>query len=200
MTSENTLDYSRYFWQGEKVRLRPLCAEDAQQSFVGSLDSPARQFLQLGIELPTSAELQKAFLEKYVGCQDTGGEIMFAIETLEGTSVGGISLHGRDEKNGVFSFGIVLGREHRGKGYAGEALRILLKYGFWERRYQKCNSACAHTNHASIALHKRVGFVEEGRRRRQFFFNGEYCDEVLFGMTREEFDKSVAESKYCPSH
>ncbi|MFO7711988.1 MAG: GNAT family protein [Dehalococcoidia bacterium] len=200
MTSENTLDYSRYFWQGKKIRLRPMRAEDAEQTFLSSLDSPARQFLQLGIELPTSTELQKSFLEKYAGCKDTGGEVMFTIETLEGTNVGGISLHGRDEKNGVFSFGIVLGREHRGEGYAEEALRILLKYGFRERRYQKCNSACAHTNDASIALHKKVGFVEEGRRRRQFFFGGEYHDEVLFGITREEFDKSVAESKYCPSH
>jgi len=188
MTSENTLDYSRYFWQGKKIRLRPMRAEDAEQTFISSLDSPARQFLQLGIELPTSTELQKSFLEKYAGCKDTGGEVMFTIETLEGTNVGGISLHGRDEKNGVFSFGIVLGREHRGEGYAEEALRILLKYGFWERRYQKCNSACAHTNDASIALHKKVGFVEEGRRRRQFFFGGEHHDEVLFGMTREEFD------------
>ena len=188
MTTEASLDYSRYFWQGEKIRLRPMRAEDAEQTFISSLDSPARQFLQLGIELPTSTDLQKSFLEKYVGCQDTGGEVMFTIETIEGANVGGISLHGRDEKNGVFSFGIILGRDHRGKGYAEEALRILLKYGFWERRYQKCNSACAQTNDASIALHKKVGFVEEGRRRRQFFLGGEYHDEVLFGMTREEFD------------
>lgn len=193
MNAEAAFDYSRYFWQGEKIRLRPMRAEDAEQSFVSSLDSQARQFLQLGIELPTSTELQKSFLEKYVGCQDTGGEIMFTIETLEGTHVGGISLHGRDEKNGVFSFGIVVGREHRGKGYAEEALGILLKYGFWERRYQKCTSGCAHTNDASIGLHRKVGFVEEGRRRRQMFFNGQYHDEVLFGMTREEFD--AAEGK-----
>ena len=53
-----------------------------------------------------------------------------------------------------------------------------------------CNSACLHTNEASIRLHKKLGFLEEGRRRRQVFFNGEYHDEILFGMTREEFDAS----------
>jgi RimJ/RimL family protein N-acetyltransferase len=188
MVTEAALDYSRYFWQGEKIRLRPMRLEDAGQRFIDSLDSPARQVLQTGIELPTSVELQKAFLEKYVGCNDVDGVIMFAVETLEGVNVGGIALHSRDDKNGLFSFGIVIGREHRGKRYAEEAVRILLKYGFWERRYQKCNSACVHTNEASIALHRRLGFVEEGRRRRQSFFNGEYYDDVLFGMTREEFD------------
>jgi RimJ/RimL family protein N-acetyltransferase len=186
--TQAALDYSRYFWQGDKVRLRPMRLEDAEQRYIDSLDSPARQVLQLGIELPTLVALQRASLEKYVGCQDAGGVILFTIENLEGLYVGGISLHSRDEKNGLFSFGIVIGREHREKGYAEEAARILLRYGFWERRYQKCNSGCVHTNEASIALHKKLGFIEEGRRRRGVFFNGRYYDELLFGMTREEFD------------
>ena len=57
---DTTLDYSRYFWQGEKVRLRPLRIEDAEQGFIDSFDSPSRQFLELGIELPTSIELQSS--------------------------------------------------------------------------------------------------------------------------------------------
>ena len=188
MMTETVLDYSHYFWQGEKVRLRPLRTEDAEQSFTDSLDSPSRQLLQLGIELPTSVELQRSSLEKYVGCRDADGVIVFITENVEGLNVGGISLHSRHEKNGLFSFGIVISREHRRKGYAEDAIRILLKYGFWERRYQKCNSACAHTNDGSIALHRKLGFIEEGRRRRELFCNGKYYDDILFGMTREEFD------------
>jgi RimJ/RimL family protein N-acetyltransferase len=185
---DTAVDYSHYFWQGEQVRLRPLRIEDAEQSFMNSLDSPSRQVLQLGIELPTSVEILKSSLEKYVGCKDADGVIVFVIENREGVNVGGISLHSRDQKNGTFSFGIVIDRGHRSKGYAEDAVRILLRYGFWERRYQKCNSACVHTNEASIKLHNKLGFVEEGRRRRQVFFNGEYYDDVLFGLTREEFD------------
>lgn len=185
---DTTLDYSRYFWQGEKARLRPLRAEDAEQHFINGLDSPARQVLQLGIELPTSVELLKGSLEKYFGCKDAGGIILFVIESLEGKNVGGLSLHSRDEKNGTFSFGVVISRAYWGQGYATDAVRLLLRYGFWERRYQKCDSACVHTNAGSIKLHRKLGFVEEGRRRRQTFFNGEYYDTILFGLTREEFD------------
>ena len=188
LMTESALDYSRYFWQGARVRLRPLRMEDAEQSFADSLDSPSRQLLQLGTELPTSIELQRSSLEKYVGCKETDGVILFAIESLGGCQVGGVSLHSRDDRNGRFSFGIIIGRDHRRKGYAEEAVRILLRYGFWERRYQKCNSACAHTNEGSIALHRKLGFVEEGRRRRQLFFHGQYHDDILFGMTPEEFD------------
>ena len=185
---ETTLDYSRYFWQAEKVRLRPLRLEDAEGGFIGSLDSPSRRDLQLGIELPTSLEGMKSALEKLVDCKDADGIIIFTIETLNGENVGGISYHSRDRKNGVFSFGIGIDRPHRKKGYAEDAVQILLRYGFRERRYQKCNSACVHTNVASIALHTKLGFIEEGRVRRRWFYDGQYHDDVLFGMTVEEFE------------
>jgi RimJ/RimL family protein N-acetyltransferase len=185
---DRALDYSHYFWQGKKVRLRPLRTEDAERSFANSLDSPSRQLLQLGIELPTSVELLKVKLETYAGCKEADGVIVFTVENLDGVAVGGISLHSCDQKNGVFSFGIVTDRQHRGQGYAEEAVRILLKYGFWEKRYQKCNSACLHVNEASIRMHQKLGFIEEGRQRRVTFFNGEYYDSILFGMLREEFD------------
>ena len=182
------LDESRYFWKGEKVRLRPLRIEDAEQSFIDSLDSSSRQLLQLGIELPTSVEALRSFLEKYADCKDVDGIIIFGIENHAGNSVGGISLHSRNRKNGTFGFGVNVQREHRRKGYAEDAIRILLRYAFQERRYQKCNSACVDMNEASIQLHKKLGFVEEGRRRRSIFFNGEFHDDVLFGLTREEFE------------
>jgi RimJ/RimL family protein N-acetyltransferase len=44
------------------------------------------------------------------------------------------------------------------------------------------------TNDASVRLHKKLGFIEEGRRRRQFFLNGRYYDDLLFGLLREEFE------------
>jgi len=186
--SDPALDYSRYFWQGDRVRLRPLRLEDAEDSFVASLDSPSRQVLQLGIELPASVEALRKSLEKWVDCQDSSGVIVFAIESLVGEHVGGISYHSRDRRNGVFSFGVVVDRPHLRRGYAADAIRILLRYGFRERRYQKCNSACVHTNQASIALHRALGFAEEGRVRRRWFFGGQYHDEVLFGLTVEEFE------------
>jgi RimJ/RimL family protein N-acetyltransferase len=183
-----SIDYSRYFWQGELVRLRPLRLEDAEQSFLNSLDSISRRTFQYGIEFPTSVEKQTTILEKYVGCKNNDGVIVFIIENLEGEYIGSLSLHSLDEKNGTFSFGVYVDRNHRGKGYAGDAVRILLRFGFWERRYQKCNSGCLHTNQASIRMHQKLGFLEEGRRRRQVFIGGSYHDDVLFGLTLEEYD------------
>jgi RimJ/RimL family protein N-acetyltransferase len=143
-----------------------------------------------GIELPTTVELQKELLEKASVYKD-GGAIRFAMENLDGVMVGWATLHSRDPKNGTFGFGVAVYREYRGHGNAADAVRMLLKYGFWEQRYQKCNSACLDINEASIRLHEKLGFTEEGRIRRAAFFDGKYLDEVLFGMTREEFDERM---------
>jgi RimJ/RimL family protein N-acetyltransferase len=183
------MDYLKYFWQGDKVRLRPVSVDEAENVYKNSLDSPSRQFLQLGIELPKSINEIKEIMGKYADCKDVNGIIIFTIETLDGENVGGISYHTRNRKNGTFSIGLIIDAVHRRKGYAEDAARILLRYGFHERRYQKCNSGCVHTNEASIGFHKKLGFVEEGLRRRQFYMNGQYYDDLLFGLTREEFDE-----------
>ena len=187
------MNYADYFWQGDKVRLRPSGSDDWEQVYRESFDSPARQVLQLGIELPQSPEMAREAVEKYANCKDVDGVVIFAIEGVDGKTVGGISLHSRNRKNGTFGFGIVIYRPFRRKGYAKDAVSILLRYCFQERRYQKCNSACVHNNTASIALHKGLGFVKEGRRRRNLYFNGQYYDDILFGLTKEEFDKGAGE-------
>ena len=64
---------------------------------------------------------------------------------------------------------------------------MLLRYMFGERRYQKCNVAVLDYNTASLELHAKLGFVVEGRRRRAVFMGGRHHDEVLLGLTVEEF-------------
>ena len=111
------MDYSNYFWQGDKVRLRPVKVDDAEGVFADTLDSPARQVLQLGMELPPSVEAQREALEKYADCKDVNGVRLLAIETNGGEYVGGISMHTRNRKNGTFETGSRIYRAFRGRGY-----------------------------------------------------------------------------------
>lgn len=187
------MDYANYFWQGKLVRLRGMRVEDAEDAYSGRLDSSSRQLLQGGIELPESLEHIRESLAKYGNCRDIDGIVLFSITDSTDHLVGSLSLHSRDSKNGTFSFGVSVFAPFREKGYAADAVRLLLKYCFWEQRYQKCNSACLHNNPASIHLHQKLGFIQEGCRRRACFMNGEYYDEILFGLTREEYDASLLE-------
>ena len=62
---------------------------------------------------------------------------MFGIENSNGVFVGTANIHSRNEQAGTFSFAIRVFRTHRRNGYAKDAFRILLRYGFYELRYQR---------------------------------------------------------------
>lgn len=55
-------------------------------------------------------------------------------------------------------------------------------------RYQKVTVYIYSFNERSMKIHESLGFQCEGRIRRAVYTNGNYYDEVLYGMTSEEFD------------
>lgn len=101
--------------------------------------------------------------------------------------VGGISTGGVDKNAGVFTYGVTIGAEFQRRGYASEAVVLLLRYMFGERRFQKCDVSIYDYNTASLGLHEKLGFLMEGRRRRSHFFAGAYHDVILMGLTVEEY-------------
>ena len=179
--------YDGYFWQGEQVRLRPLTAADAEKKWREWTDSDARLLLEYGMDLPpVSFDAYREQLAPMLEFADTSKRISFGVETLDGEFVGWLNVV-PNERHGTFAFGISIFREYQRRGYAEEALRLLFRYMFYERRFQKCNSECLDINEGSIRLHLKLGFKEEGRRRRSVYVHGEYHDRILFGLLKEEF-------------
>ena len=184
----NKPDTNDYFWQGEKIRLRPMRKEDTDLWLAEDTDSEGIRTLNPGIELPKSVKDAEAFAERYADFNNSDERIMFSIETLDGELVGGINLTGIDQRHGTFYVGMRLYRPFRGKGYAMEAKTILLRYAFYELRLHKYNTRCLETNEAMIRHAQRLGCQEEGRIRECVFTNGRYYDDLLFGLTKEEFE------------
>jgi RimJ/RimL family protein N-acetyltransferase len=85
---------------------------------------------------------------------------------------------------------VAIRREHWRRGYAAEAIRLILRYYFDELRYQMANVEIHAFNEASLALHRKLGFQEEGRLRRTVYTEGKYFDQVILGITGEEFRQS----------
>lgn len=112
----------------------------------------------------------------------------FIIENMEGEVVGSINAHSVDNRMGTFSYGLGIYDKYRRKGYASEAVLLLLRFYFMELRMHKCNTAVYAFNEASLGLHDHLGFVREGMRREVYYTKGKYWDDVEFGMTRQEFE------------
>jgi len=107
---------------------------------------------------------------------------------LDEDLVGGINIHSMDRKNGTFETGTRIYHSFRGEGYGFEAKVLVLRYAFHELRFQKYNIRCLEINQPMIKHADRLGCQAEGRIRRHIYMNGRYYDELLFGLTREEFD------------
>ncbi|RXZ80432.1 N-acetyltransferase [Paenibacillaceae bacterium] len=181
------IDYSNYYWQDDEVRLRAIQAEDWESCYIGGFDTPASRFLQCAIELPPTVSEAKKFAEENADFSSTNRRIMFTIEHLNAESIGGINLNSIDERNGTFSIGIVIDKQYRGKGYGTRAMKILLKYAFFERRLNKFNDYVLEGNEGSAKMMKKLGCVQEGVRRQVWYINGQYLDSILFGLTKDEF-------------
>jgi RimJ/RimL family protein N-acetyltransferase len=162
--------------------------EDGAMWLAESTDSEAARFLNYGMDLPKSEQAAEAFARRYGEFNNSGERIMFSIETLDGDLVGGINIHSMDRKNGTFETGTRIYRPWRGQGYGLEAKRIVLRYAFQELRFQKYNIRCMSNNEPMIRHAKRLGCQEEGRIRRHIYTDGRYYDELIFGLTKEEFE------------
>lgn len=179
----------RYYWQGEHIRLRPMHVDDVALWLAEERsDSEAVRMLNAGMDLPKSEQDARAFAERYAEFNHRHERIMFSIETLDGELVGGINIHSMNQRNGTFETGTRIYSAYRGRGYGFEAKLLVLRYAFHELRFQKYNIRCLESNQPMIDHAARLGCQPEGRIRRHNYTNGRYYDDLLFGLTREEFD------------
>lgn len=99
------------------------------------------------------------------------------------TFVGGVGLrlemdHQRAE------LGYWIGVPHWGNGYATEAARALLQYGFDELKLNRVYASHVPNNPASGRILLKVGMKQEGYLRGHILKWGEYQDLVLYGMVK----------------
>jgi RimJ/RimL family protein N-acetyltransferase len=192
--SMKQISYENYFWQNELVRLRPWEFDDWEDSYASLFDSEGRFLLQEEVELPPRIATWQEKSKKWAESGADAGRTMFAIDALEGKTVGAPNLNSVDERNGTFGIGIQILTGERGKGYGTAAMQILLKYAFLERRLNKFNSGCVEGNSASAKMHEKLGCEREGVRKQMYYSKGRYFDWWLYGLAKENYLKRLSKS------
>jgi len=172
-------------FQGELVRLRAVRESDWERYLADSESDSEAARLHSQIEIVSGEAVRTWLREK--AAQTQGDERTWAIETLDGELVGSINTGRCDARNGTFSYGLGIFREYWRRGYGRDAIRILLRVFFQELGYQKVNVAVYAFNAASQELHAQLGFSLEGQQRRMVYSGGRHHDELLYGLTAEEF-------------
>jgi RimJ/RimL family protein N-acetyltransferase len=128
-------------------------------------------------------DIPEAKLEK-VMLKDT---IFFIIEKKDETKVGHIGgwMYGRI----CMEIGFALVPSERGKGYGTEAIKMMVDYLFLEKDIARVQAPAATGNIASQKALEKAGFSKEGLMRKLWFARGEYVDQYLYSILREEWNE-----------
>jgi RimJ/RimL family protein N-acetyltransferase len=173
------------FWTGTRVRLRGIEPEDWTAYMRFAADEERTGDL---LQPPRSAEHFRTWAKEQAARQIDGDCFRLTVEALDtGAAVGSVGPHAADPRAGRFEYGVTMGADHRRKGYAAEAVVMLQRFMFAERRYHTCEARIFAHNEASLSFHRRLGFVEEGRLRDHVFSAGRHHDLVVMGMLADEF-------------
>ena len=173
------------FIVGKKVILRTLCLKDADGPYVSWFnDEIACRYNQHHVFAYYKRQAQE-YIRKAGTSRD---ELVLAIMTKNGRRhIGNIALQKIDPISRNAQFSIILGdKNYWGKGYAKEAMLLIIKHGFSQMGLHRIYCGTTADNIAMQNLALSVGMKEEGRRREAAFKAGRYTDIIEYGLLRKE--------------
>lgn len=176
----------RSIWQGSRITLRPVEPDDwAIFDAWNDDDFSARHSSEIGF--PESKAAVRQWVTTVATTPPDNDQARWIIETRDGEAAGTIVTHGCDRRVGTFRYGLVIAAAHHRRGYAREAVHLVLRYFFQERNYQKVTVEVYDFNLPSQRFHEHLGFTLEGRLRRTVYTGGQHHDTLVYGLLREEF-------------
>jgi len=78
--------------------------------------------------------------------------------------------------------GYAIRADEWGKGYATDAARTMIEFGFGELGLHRISAAIGPDNAPSIAVAEKLGFSYEGRLRDHVHTNGAWRDSLLYSL------------------
>lgn len=170
----------------ERLRLRPFELADAQALYeVVS----AREVAAGTLTIPYEPE----WAEEYIASIEN--ETEFAITLRSDRTLVGSSALVVEPEHHRGELGYVVGVAYWGRGYATEAARALLGYGFEELGLNRVYAFCFTRNPASRRVLEKLGMTHEGTRREHTLKWGEFLDSEAYAILREDWERGSADAR-----
>lgn len=104
--------------------------------------------------------------------------------------IGTCGIHHISWTDRTATLGIAIGdKSYWGQKIGSTAYQLLITYAFDSLNLFRLSSIVFAFNERSIALHKKIGFVEEGIERESVYREGKRYDVIHFGLLANEYVK-----------
>lgn len=172
--------------EGERLKLRGLRESDADDIFSIYSDpevilywsSPA--YTSVDEALTLIRETQKQFRERSLF--EWGAE-----HTESGRVIGTCTMLNVDISHRRAEIGYAFAREFWGKGYATEAVELLIAFAYGPMNLHRLEADVHPENAASLRLLEKQGFRREGHLRERWHHLGRIEDGMFLGLLRPEW-------------
>lgn len=187
------MDNTISLYEGQLVRLGPLDHAKDPPVVARWTQDPLWRSVLTNVARPLSTEAVRKMLEKVEKqMEETKNLFHFTIRLRSDDRLLGLArIYWIDFHNGtgVLNMGIGDSSDRR-KGYASDALALLLRFAFGELNLHRLSAWAGADNAAFIRMAEKAGFKEEARRREAAFHDGRYLDMLMLGILRTEWEKS----------
>ncbi len=185
----------------ERLRLRALDSLDVDDIFAYRGDPVVQLYNSKPHE---TIEETLAFIEQQHALYRQQRECLWAVtlpftdpdspRTLGkvGRVIGEVSIQDWDRYHRHASIGYDFTRSFWGKGFAQEAARAVLRFGFERMQLNRIEIWTAAENTRSVRLAERLGFSRDGLLRRRILEDdGAFHDSTLYGLLRSDWAASA---------
>jgi RimJ/RimL family protein N-acetyltransferase len=180
--------------KGNKVILRAIEKEDLELIQKWSND-PEINYMLGGWHFPSSNQDQEKWFNSLLV---NSVNQRFAIHTPDLGLIGMANLVEVNWKDRNAFHGMLLGdKDMRGKGYGVDTIMAISRYAFEELGMMRMNGSMISYNESSIGVYtKKCGWKVEGIKKNAYFRKNQWWDQVIVGITREDYFELIKENNY----
>jgi [ribosomal protein S5]-alanine N-acetyltransferase len=176
--------------KAQKIYIRLLKLDDAYEFL--QLEKENREFFQT-YTMNRSPEyytldFQKNLINQKIEKANVDSEYNFGIYKIENYElIGTIGLFRilRDPLQCAI-VGYSLSKNHNGKGYATEAVKLIVNYAFTSLKLHRIEAGVMPRNIGSIRVLEKAGFKKEGISRSNVKINGKWEDHQILAIINPE--------------
>lgn len=67
----------------------------------------------------------------------------------------------------------------------------MVEHAFYNLNLRRIQLDVLETNEVAKSLYRKIGFVEEGVKRKAVYKKGEYINEIIMALLREEYGQAT---------
>ncbi|SHK07552.1 ribosomal-protein-alanine N-acetyltransferase [Clostridium amylolyticum] len=173
----------------ERLLLRQVVDKDLEQLYEILSDAEVAKFDYF---YPVTSKLEALkFVERYNEELKENEEITWGIILKESNKLIGICCLGDfDEGARRTEIGYDIAQAQWGNGYATEAIKAVIDYGFNTMNLNRIEATITPGNNASVNVLRKLNFIQEGIVRERDLIKGKLEDGIIMSILKRDYVKN----------